>query len=50
MTTVIGGEAGNKQPAFRGAHLQVGVRMEDTVWVTPQGPVSLTTYPKAVDR
>jgi Xaa-Pro dipeptidase len=26
---------------------QFGVRMEDTVWITPQGPVSLTTYPKA---
>ena len=25
-----------------------GVRMEDTVWVSAQGPVSLTTYPKAV--
>jgi Xaa-Pro dipeptidase len=25
-----------------------GVRMEDTVWVTPQGPVSLTNFPKAV--
>ena len=23
-----------------------GVRMEDTVWVSEQGPVSLTTYPK----
>ena len=29
---------------------QFGVRMEDTVWVTQQGPVSLTTCPKAVDR
>ncbi|HET8576832.1 MAG TPA: Xaa-Pro peptidase family protein [Methylomirabilota bacterium] len=26
-----------------------GVRMEDTVWVTPQGPVPLTNYPKAVN-
>jgi Xaa-Pro aminopeptidase len=25
-----------------------GVRMEDTVWVSEQGPVSLTTYPKMV--
>jgi Xaa-Pro dipeptidase len=25
-----------------------GVRMEDTVWVSEQGPVSLTTYPKIV--
>jgi len=25
-----------------------GVRMEDTVWVSEQGPVPLTTYPKAV--
>ncbi len=27
-----------------------GVRMEDTVWVSEQGPVSLTTYPKMVRR
>ena len=26
-----------------------GVRMEDTIWVSEQGPVSLTTYPKAVN-
>lgn len=25
-----------------------GVRMEDTVWVSDQGPVSLTTYPKTL--
>lgn len=25
-----------------------GVRMEDTVWVSEQGPVSLTNYPKVV--
>jgi Xaa-Pro aminopeptidase len=26
-----------------------GVRVEDTVWVTEQGPVSLTRYPKVVN-
>ncbi len=25
-----------------------GVRAEDTVWVSPQGPVSLTQHPKAL--
>ena len=26
-----------------------GVRMEDTVWVSEQGPVALTRYPKALN-
>lgn len=27
-----------------------GVRMEDTIWVTEQGPVTLTRYPKVLNR
>jgi Xaa-Pro aminopeptidase len=27
---------------------EFGVRMEDTVWVSEQGPVSLTAYPKTL--
>ena len=25
-----------------------GVRMEDTIWVTEQGPIPLTSYPKVM--
>ena len=28
---------------------QFGVRMEDTIWVSEQGPVALTRSPKALN-